>query len=375
MCWMPTVCVDHWGIQEWCVLEPAPSLLLVTYILFVSFSPFVNFVPTSPTSWLYCSFFQSRNKTYCFCIPHPSTQRVVPTPAALASPGSLLEMLVRKLSPTPGLLNWNLHFTKIPRWFLCTFKLRSTVLKQSFLMLGCTLKQMGNKDGPFRHTPGHHGCQSLKAGHHCLGGGLHHGPGCSHHLNISHLWIRCCQIWNTEWCWALVCQHKKSSGPLKGRCSCCCSETVVWRVQGRSWARRMVVTWWRKDFFRTAQRGLPRTCQWTFPVVLEISCIAWCSWRVGWFGHQDFKRQSGRVTNCLNFPRTEGVSQDSELSVRKRRISSAIQDKMITSAPVTVMDIAQDSTWQRWVVQNSATFAERESLTGRAGMEQWFCMS
>ena len=41
-------------------------------------------------------------------------------PAALAAPGSLLEM--QSLRPTPEPLNQSLHFNKIPRSSVCTAK-------------------------------------------------------------------------------------------------------------------------------------------------------------------------------------------------------------------------------------------------------------
>lgn len=252
-------------------LLPFCTALLVIYILFVLFSPFVNFVPTSPTFWLHCTFFQSRSKTYCFCIPDPSTQRVVPTPATLASPGSLLEMLVRKLGSTPGLLNWNLHFTKIPRWFLCTFKLRSTILKQLLIVLGCTLKQMGNKDGPFRRTPGHYGCQSLKAGHHFLGGGLHHGPGCSHHLTcgdtllpgLEH-WVVLgphLPAWEAQWPpqekeFLLLLRNSGLKSP----------EEDLGQEDGGNLMK--------KGLLQDRTKRAAQMCQWTFPAVLEITCAA-----------------------------------------------------------------------------------------------------
>ena len=60
-----------------------------------------------------CEMGQSSN-LYIFTV---SAQSSVPS-AALAAPGSLLEM--QSLRPTPEPLNQSLHFNKIPRSSVCT---------------------------------------------------------------------------------------------------------------------------------------------------------------------------------------------------------------------------------------------------------------
>nr|XP_012605621.1 protransforming growth factor alpha isoform X3 [Microcebus murinus] len=47
-------------------------------------------------------------------------------------------------------------------------------------------------------------------------------------LIIACVLIHCCQVRkHCEWCRALVCRHEKPSALLKGRTTCCHSETVV----------------------------------------------------------------------------------------------------------------------------------------------------
>ena len=53
--------------------------------------------------------------------------------AASASPGSLSQL--QHLRPHPDLRKENLHFNKIPRWFICTLELGSTVVLNNLFVL------------------------------------------------------------------------------------------------------------------------------------------------------------------------------------------------------------------------------------------------
>lgn len=94
-------------------------------------------------------------------------------------------------------------------------------------------------------------------------------------LIISRVGIRCCQVWNTEWCWALACQHEKPSGPLKGRSSCCCSERKSGlKNPGEKLGQEDGGNLMKKGLLQDRTKRAARTCQWTFPAVLEITCAA-----------------------------------------------------------------------------------------------------
>lgn len=90
--------------------------------------------------------------------------------------------------------------------------------------------------GSFQNPPGPGGCQPQKAGHDglvivsvmVLAG-----------LIIVLGLVHCCQLWkHWEWAWGLICWHEKPSTLLKGRATCCHSETVVWRAQRGSLVRQ-----------------------------------------------------------------------------------------------------------------------------------------
>uniref|UniRef100_A0A452QAC1 Uncharacterized protein n=1 Tax=Ursus americanus TaxID=9643 RepID=A0A452QAC1_URSAM len=140
-------------------------------------------------------------------------------------------------------------------------------------------------EGSFQNPPGYWGCQPEKAGHHHLGNSPHCGSGCPHHRACADTWFLCTFEWRStvfeavlgqpwlhsgitwvgrgpsktrlaigaanqkkqaittlvivptvvlavpiivrEWCWDLICWHEKPRALLKGRTTCCPSETVV----------------------------------------------------------------------------------------------------------------------------------------------------
>ena len=65
------------------------------------------------------------------------SQSLVCGPAVLALPGNLLAM--QKLRPHPDLVNQNLHFNKIFRWFICMVKFEKRCPNKSIFTFICIL--------------------------------------------------------------------------------------------------------------------------------------------------------------------------------------------------------------------------------------------
>lgn len=138
MCWMPTVYVEHWEIQKRSIiLEPAHSLHCISWVTYIlcDFSFLLILPPHSPLL---------DNIGVSFKVEMLVHARPLPSRGWSVHQQHWCHLgacqKCRKSHPTPDLLSWNLLFTKIPRWFMCTFKWRSTVFEQCFLTLGCTME-------------------------------------------------------------------------------------------------------------------------------------------------------------------------------------------------------------------------------------------
>lgn len=133
---------------------------------------------------------------------------------------------MQKTGPHPRPTELKLAFYQDPQVVLSTFQLRNTVLKQSCLVLGCTLERVGGLPQTLLAVV----AAAIKNRHHCRGGGLHRDPA----VIIARVWIHCCQVRNTVGVPGPHLPAGEAQCPPEGKDRLCHSEAAVRRAQRRS---------------------------------------------------------------------------------------------------------------------------------------------